>query len=158
MSITYLRTPNAFVSDQSISGLNILLASVFTLYLKTKNFHWHLSGPHFRDYHLMFDEQATQIFDMTDDIAERVRKLGGTTIHSFKEVLSLNAIPESNDAFVDPQTMLTELRCGNQMLVDSMRAAHETCQKEGDIATAAMLEVWIDQAQRRIWFLFEAAQ
>ena len=148
--------PNAV---RDISGaLNILLADVFALYLKTKNFHWHVSGPHFRDYHLLLDEQADQIFATTDPIAERVRKLGGTTLRSIGHIARLKR-PTDNDAeFVAPHDMLTELREDNSQLAARMREAHSLCDEHGDVATASLLEVWIDEAERRVWFLFEATQ
>ena len=152
-------------SDLSAEGitkiqqaLNPLLADVFALYLKTKNFHWHLSGPHFRDYHLMFDEHADQLFDMTDDIAERVRKLGAQTLHSISEISKEQRIKDNNEPYVDPLDMLNELKDDNLNLLGSMRDAHEICDENKDVATASLLENWIDETERRIWFLFEAAQ
>lgn len=139
-------------------GLNALLADVFSLYLKTKNFHWHITGPHFRDYHLLLDEQAEQIFAMTDDIAERVRKIGGTTIRSIGHVARLQRLADNDADFVDPADMLSELREDNKALVTSMLAAHDLCDDANDVATASLLETWIDEAQRRIWFLFEATR
>jgi starvation-inducible DNA-binding protein len=139
-------------------GLNALLADVFALYLKTKNFHWHMSGPHFRDYHLLLDEQAEQIFDMTDDIAERVRKIGGTTIRSIGHVSRLQRISDNDADYVDPGDMLSELREDNKTLVVSMLAAHDLCDEANDVATASLLENWIDETQRRVWFLFEATR
>src|SRR5271170_3584302 len=139
---------------KNISGsLNALLADVFALYVKTKNFHWHMSGPHFRDYHLLLDEQAGQIFAMTDDIAERVRKIGGTTIRSIGHIGRLQRLSDNDADFVDPQDMLAELREDNQALLSSMREAHDLCDEEKDVATTSMLEVWIDQTERRVWFL-----
>jgi len=140
------------------AALNTLLADVFALYLKTKNFHWHVSGPHFRDYHLLFDEQADQIFAMTDEVAERVRKLGGITVHSIGNIARLQRIEDNDADFVDPQDMLAELRSDNQALIASMRETHELCAEENDVATTSQLEVWIDQAERRVWFLYEAAR
>lgn len=152
-------------SDLSAEGitkiqqaLNPLLADVFALYLKTKNFHWHLSGPHFRDYHLMFDEHADQLFDMTDDIAERVRKLGAQTLHSISEISKEQRIKDNNEPYVDPLDMLNELKDDNLNLLGSMRDAHEICDENKDVATASLLENWIDETERRIWFLFEAVQ
>ena len=152
-------------SDLSAEGitkiqqaLNPLLADVFALYLKTKNFHWHLSGPHFRDYHLMFDEHADQLFEMTDDIAERVRKLGAQTLHSISEISKEQRIKDNNEPYVDPLDMLNELKDDNLNLLGSMREAHEVCDQYNDVATASLLENWIDETERRIWFLFEAAQ
>jgi starvation-inducible DNA-binding protein len=144
---------------KNISGaLNALLADVFSLYLKTKNFHWHMSGPHFRDYHLLLDEHADQIFAMTDDIAERVRKIGGTTIRSIGHVARLHRIADNDAEFVTPEDMLAELRENELALIHSMRSAHDLCDEAGDVATASLLENWIDQAQRRNWFLFEATR
>ncbi len=139
-------------------GLNALLADVFALYLKTKNFHWHMSGPHFRDYHLLLDEQADQIFAMTDDIAERVRKIGGITIRSIGHISRLQRISDNDAEFVDPGDMLAELRDDNKNLVVSMLAAHGLCDDANDVATASLLENWIDETQRRVWFLFEATR
>jgi starvation-inducible DNA-binding protein len=139
-------------------GLNALLADVFALYLKTKNFHWHMSGPHFRDYHLLLDEQADQIFEMTDGIAERVRKIGGTTIRSIGHISRLQRLDDNDAEFVDPGDMLSELREDNKALVLSMLAAHGLCDEANDVATASLLENWIDEAQRRAWFLFEATR
>lgn len=144
---------------KNISGaLNALLADVFSLYLKTKNFHWHMSGPHFRDYHLLLDEHADQIFAMTDDIAERVRKIGGTTIRSIGHVARLHRIADNDAEYVTPEDMLAELRENELALIHSMRAAHDLCDEANDVATASLLENWIDQAQRRNWFLFEATR
>ncbi len=139
-------------------ALNALLADVFALYMKTKNFHWHLSGPHFRDYHLMFDEQADQIFAMTDPIAERVRKIGGTTVRSIGHVASLQRVLDNDADFVTPNDMLAELRDDNRDLVARMRAVHATCDEHGDVATASLLENWIDETEQRAWFLFETAR
>lgn len=144
---------------KNISGaLNALLADVFSLYIKTKNFHWHMSGPHFRDYHLLLDEHADQIFAMTDDIAERVRKIGGTTIRSIGHVARLHRIADNDAEYVTPDDMLAELRENELALIHSMRSAHNLCDEAGDVATASLLENWIDQAQRRNWFLFEATR
>ena len=144
---------------KDISGaLNALLADVFTLYLKTKNFHWHMSGPHFRDYHLLLDDHGDQIFAMTDDIAERVRKIGGTTIRSIGQIARLQRIPDNDAEFVAPADMLSELREDEKALVLRMRAVHTVCDDAGDVATASLLENWIDQGQRRVWFLFEATR
>ena len=139
-------------------GLNILLADMFALYVKTKNFHWHVSGPHFRDYHLLLDEQGEQIFATTDDIAERVRKVGGTTVRSIGHVARLQRIPDNDAEYVTPEDMLAELREDEKALVLSMRAAHTVCDEAGDVATASLLETWIDQGQRRSWFLFETTR
>jgi starvation-inducible DNA-binding protein len=145
-------------SQEISAALAVLLADVFALYLKTKNFHWHLSGPHFRDYHLMFDEQAEQIFAMTDDIAERARKLGGKTLHSIGEIGRLKRILDNDADYVDPQDMLSELRDDNRQLIGFMRQVHDLCDSHNDVATASMLEVWIDEGERRAWFLFESAR
>jgi starvation-inducible DNA-binding protein len=139
-----------------ISGaLNVLLADVFALYLKTKNFHWHMSGPHFRDYHLLLDEHGDQMFAMTDAIAERVRKIGGATIRSVGHVARLQRLSDNDADYVDPLDMLAEVREDNRALLASMREAHELCDEENDVATASLLEVWIDETERRMWFLFE---
>jgi len=139
-------------------ALNILLADMFELYLKTKNFHWHVSGPHFRDFHLLLDEQAEQIFATTDDMAERVRKIGGTTVRSIGHVSRLQRIKDNNADFVTPMDMLAELRDDNKELVARMRETHGLCDEHGDVATASLLETWIDEAERRSWFLFEATR
>ena len=140
------------------AALNVLLADVFALYLKTKNFHWHVSGPHFRDYHLMLDEQAEQIFAITDELAERVRKIGGTTLRSIGHVAHLQRVKDNDAEFVAPTDMLRELTTDNRMLAANMRAAHEVAAKHLDVATTSLLEVYIDQAERRAWFLFEASR
>jgi starvation-inducible DNA-binding protein len=140
------------------AALNALLADVFALYLKTKNFHWHVSGPHFRDYHLMLDEQGDQIFAITDDIAERVRKIGGTTLRSIGHVGRLQRIRDNDADYVTPLDMLAELRDDNKQLEASMREAHELCAEHGDVATTSLLETWMDEAERRTWFLFEASR
>lgn len=140
------------------SVLNALLADVFALYIKTKNFHWHMSGPHFRDYHLLLDEQGEQVFAMTDDIAERVRKIGGTTIRSIGEIARLQRIHDNDQEYVDPHDMLMELRTDNMSLVESLRAAHEVTDEAGDYATTSLIETWIDESERRAWFLFEATR
>jgi starvation-inducible DNA-binding protein len=138
--------------------LNVLLAGTFALYIKTKNFHWHASGPHFRDYHLLLDEQADQIFAMTDDIAERVRKIGGATIRSIGQISRLARIADNDADYVDALDMLGELREDNKALVLQMREIHDLCDEAGDVATASLLETWIDEAQRRTWFLFETSR
>jgi starvation-inducible DNA-binding protein len=140
------------------AALNGLLADVFALYLKTKNFHWHMSGPHFRDYHLLLDEHGDQIFAMTDPIAERVRKLGGNTIRSIGHISRQQRIPDNDAAYVTPQDMLAELREDNRKLVSIMRAAHDTCDEYNDVASTSLLEVWIDETERRAWFLYEMTQ
>jgi starvation-inducible DNA-binding protein len=145
-------------ATRDITGaMNAVLADVFALYLKTKNFHWHLSGPHFRDYHLLLDEQADQLFAMTDVIAERVRKIGGTTIRSTGHIGRLQRISDNDAEFVDAQDMLSELREDNKTLTANLREAHEVCAEHGDVATTSLIEVWIDESERRTWFLFEAA-
>jgi len=139
-------------------ALNAILADVFALYFKTKNFHWHMSGPHFRDYHKLFDQQAEQLFEMTDAVAERVRKVGGMTLHSIGEVSRLQRIRDNDEAFVEPEDMLAELREDNKSLAVSLRAAHQLCDKHKDVATASMIEIWLDDSERRTWFLFEAGR
>jgi starvation-inducible DNA-binding protein len=140
------------------AGLALLLADVFALYLKTKNFHWHVSGPHFRDFHLMLDEQADQIFAMTDPIAERARKLGGTTLRSIGDIARRQRLADTDADYVDPQDMLAELAGDNRQLVSEMRSLHATCDEHNDVATASLIENWIDQAERRHWFLYEASR
>jgi starvation-inducible DNA-binding protein len=140
------------------AALSALLADTFALYLKTKNFHWHMSGPHFRDYHLLLDEHGDQIFAMTDPIAERARKIGGTTIRSIGHIARQQRIKDNDADYVDPQGMLAELRDDNRQLVTEMRAVHDVCDEHGDVATASLLEVWIDETERRTWFLFEATR
>lgn len=140
------------------AALRALLADVFALYLKTKNFHWHVSGRHFRDYHLLLDEQADQIFAMTDDIAERARKIGGTTLRSIGQIAREQRILDNDADYVDPQDMLAELRSDNQQLTREMRRVHELCDEYGDIATASLLENWIDETERRVWFLYETGR
>lgn len=135
--------------------LRQVLADVFALYLKTKNFHWHLSGPHFRDYHLLLDEHADQIFKMTDDIAERTRKLGGNTIHSIGEIARNQQLKDNDEEFVSARDMLVELYGDNQQLTRALRSAHEICDSHGDVATTSLIEVWIDESERRQWFLGE---
>jgi starvation-inducible DNA-binding protein len=142
-----------------ISGaLRILLADVFALYVKTNNFHWHMSGPHFRDYHLMLDEQSDQIFAMTDDIAERARKIGGATVRSIGHINKLKRVLDNDAEFVTPLDMLAELRDDNKQLTAHMRETHDLCDEHGDVATTSMLENWIDESERRTWFLFEACR
>jgi starvation-inducible DNA-binding protein len=140
------------------AALNSLLADLFAIYLKTKNFHWHMSGPHFRDYHLLLDDHGEQIFGMTDDVAERVRKIGGTTIRSIGQISRLQRIADNDAEYVTPVDMLSELREDERALVRSMRAVHALCDDAGDVGTASLLENWIDQSQRRIWFLFESSR
>jgi starvation-inducible DNA-binding protein len=135
--------------------LRHLLADTFVLYLKTKNFHWHMSGPHFRDYHLLLDEHADQIFAITDDIAERARKIGETTLHSISEISKFQRLEDNSKPFVEPKLMLAELHHDNLQLVEYMRDTHEITSKHNDVATTSLIENWIDQAERRAWFLFE---
>jgi starvation-inducible DNA-binding protein len=142
-----------------ISGaLRHLLADVFGLYVKTKNFHWHMSGPHFRDYHLLLDEQAGQIFAMTDVIAERARKIGGTTIRSVGDIFGHQRLKDNDEEFVAPRDMLVELYGDNQQLTRQLRSAHELCEFHGDVATTSLIEVWIDETERRKWFLAETVR
>lgn len=148
--------PEQATTDIS-AALAPLLADVFALYLKTKNFHWHMSGPHFRDYHLLLDEQASQIFAMTDPIAERARKIGGTTLRSIGHIARLQRIPDNDAPYVEPQDMLAELREDNLHLTSIMREVHNTCAAANDVATTSLLEVWIDETERRTWFLYEAS-
>ncbi|CAB3762548.1 Dps family protein [Paraburkholderia humisilvae] len=156
-----LHTPSG-LSQQATTrvaeALNPLLADTFALYLKTKNFHWHMSGPHFRDYHLLLDDQGEQIFGMTDDIAERVRKVGQTTLRSIGHIAKLQRIRDNDQAFVSPEDMLAELRDDNLALAAWMREAHQVCDEAGDVASASELENWIDETERRAWFLFEATR
>ena len=143
-------------SVQEISaGLTALLADVFALYIKTKNFHWHMSGPHFRDYHLLLDEHGDQLFAMTDDIAERARKIGGTTLRSIGHIARIKRIADNDADYVTPKDMLSELWEDNKALVLSMRSMHDLCDAAGDVATTSVLENWIDETQRRSWFLYE---
>jgi starvation-inducible DNA-binding protein len=137
--------------------LRQLLADVFTLYVKTKNFHWHVSGPHFRDYHLLLDEQAAQIFAMTDEIAERARKIGGTTLHSIGDIARHQRLKDNSEEHVGPEEMLAELRDDNEALTRYLRGIHEVCDRHGDVATASLIENWIDETERRTWFLSEVA-
>lgn len=146
-------------ATRDIAGaLNALLADAFALYLKTKNFHWHMSGPHFRDYHLLLDEQANQIYAMTDPIAERVRKIGGSTIRSIGHIAKLQRMLDNDVEYVDASDMLAELRDDNKTLAARMREAHNVCEEHRDVATASLIEVWIDETERRTWFLFEATR
>jgi starvation-inducible DNA-binding protein len=156
-----LSTPTDLTAEatRDIAGaLNALLADVFALYLKTKNFHWHLSGPHFRDYHLMFDEQGDQLFAMTDPIAERVRKIGRPTIKSVGDIARQQRVLDNEADYVDPEDMLAELCEDNKTLAARLREAHDLCDEHRDVATASLIEVWIDETERRTWFLFETAQ
>jgi starvation-inducible DNA-binding protein len=149
--------PTNAVTDIAAS-LTALLADVFALYLKTKNFHWHMSGPHFRDYHLMLDEHAEQLFGMTDDIAERARKVGGTTLRSIGHISRTQRILDNDADFVSPLDMLAELRDDNKQLVASLKEAHELTSEHGDYATTSLIENWIDETERRTWFLFETTR
>jgi len=156
-----LDTPTGFSPEatRDISGaLTALLADTFALYIKCKNFHWHMSGPHFRDYHLLLDEQATQIFEMTDDIAERARKVGGATLKSIGQINRLKRVLDNDAEYVTPGDMLAELRDDNRDLAIRMRQLHNLCDEHGDVATASLLENWIDETERRVWFLFEASR
>jgi starvation-inducible DNA-binding protein len=139
-------------------ALRRLLADVFALYLKTKNFHWHMTGNHFRDYHLLLDEQGEQIFAMTDEIAERTRKIGGTTLHSIGDVARHRRLKDNDEEVVPPTAMLSELCADNQHLTRSLRSAHEICEKHEDVATASLIETWLDQTERRTWFLSETVR
>jgi starvation-inducible DNA-binding protein len=161
LRLSPLDTPTDLRPDgvAEISGaMTTLLADMFALYVKTKNFHWHMSGPHFRDYHLLLDEQATQIFATTDAIAERVRKIGGTTLRSIGHIGRLQRVLDNDADFVTPGDMLAELREDNKQLAANMRETHGLCDEHDDVATASVIEVWIDEAERRTWFLFEATR
>lgn len=154
-----LRTPTDLTQQATsdIAGsLNVVLADVFALYMKTKNFHWHMSGPHFRDYHLMLDEQADELFAMTDPLAERIRKLGGKTLRSIGHISRMQTIQDNDSDFVEPSKILEELCENNKALVASLRSAHAVCDDNDDIATASLIENWIDETEERTWFLFEA--
>ena len=140
------------------AALNGLAADLFALYLKTKNFHWHISGPHFRDYHLLFDDQADQIFATIDPVAERVRKLGGTTLRSIAHVARLQRVLDNDADYVTPLDMIAELQSDNLELITRLRQVHATCDHHRDVATASLVENWIDEAERRVWFLFEASR
>jgi starvation-inducible DNA-binding protein len=156
-----LRTPSHLSIDAArdiTAAMNSILADVFALYLKAKNFHWHMSGPHFRDYHLLLDEQAEQLFAMTDPIAERVRKIGGSSLRSIGHIARLQRIRDNDEEFVAALDMLAELRDDNLQLVMRLQVAHGVCDEHRDIATASLIEVWIDETEQRAWFLFEASQ
>jgi starvation-inducible DNA-binding protein len=156
-----LATPTDLKSEATrdiSAALNSLLADVFALYLKTKNFHWHMSGPHFRDYHLMMDEQALQLFAMTDPLAERVRKVGGKTLHSIAHISRIQRMLDNDAEYVDPLDMLAELREDNLQLAAHLRNAHDLCNGHRDIASASLIEGWIDQTEQRGWFLFESTR
>ena len=153
------RTDLSHAAVKDISGaMNAILADVFALYVKTKNFHWHMSGPHFRDYHLLLDEHADQLFAMTDPVAERVRKLGGLTLHSIGEISRLQRVLDNDAGYVEPLDMLAELAGDNKELAARLREAHNVCEEHRDVATASFIEVWIDETERRTWFLFEATR
>jgi len=147
----------AGVKDIS-AAMNAILADVFALYLKTKNFHWHMSGPHFRDYHLLLDEHADQLFAMTDPVAERVRKIGGLTLRSIGHIARTQRVLDNDAEYVEPADMLAELAEDNKTLAARLRQAHNVCDKYRDVATASLIEVWIDETERRTWFLFEATR
>ena len=161
LHVASLATPTT-LSEKAVNdiseALTLLLSDVFALYLKTKNFHWHMSGSHFRDYHLMLDEQGEQIFAMTDTIAERARKIGGTTLRSIGQISRFQRIADNEAEYVKPLDMITELRDGNAMLTQNMRTVHSLCDKAGDVATASLLENWIDESEKRTWFLFECSR
>jgi len=140
------------------AALTVTLADLFALYVKTKSFHWHISGPHFRDYHLLLDEQSEQIFATTDAIAERVRKIGGTTLHSIGHIAKLQRVADNDNDFVSAEDMLAELREDNRQLAVHLRSAHSLCDEYDDVASASLIEVWIDEAERRTWFLYEATR
>ena len=140
------------------AALTVTLADLFALYVKTKNFHWHMSGPHFRDYHLLLDEQSEQIFSTTDAMAERVRKIGGTTLRSIGHIARLQRIADNDNEFVAAQDMLAELSEDNRQLAANLRSAHSLCDDHGDVASASLIETWIDEAERRTWFLYEATR
>ena len=153
------RTDLSAAAVKDISGtMNAILADVFALYVKTKNFHWHMSGPHFRDYHLLLDEHADQLFAMTDPIAERVRKLGGFTLHSIGEISRNQRVLDNEAEYVEPLDMLAELAGDNKDLTARLREAHNVCEEHRDVATTSLIEVWIDETERRAWFLFEATR
>jgi starvation-inducible DNA-binding protein len=158
---TSLTTPTD-LSEKAVQDISealmVLLSDVFALYLKTKNFHWHMSGPHFRDYHLLLDDQGEQIFAMTDAIAERARKIGGATLRSIGQVVRLQRIADNDAEYVKPLDMIIELRDDNAMLTRNMREVHSLCDEGGDVATASLLENWIDETETRIWFLFECSR
>jgi len=153
------RTDLTAAATKDIAGaMNAILADVFALYLKTKNFHWHLSGPHFRDYHLLLDEQADRLFAMTDPIAERIRKVGGPTLKSIGQISRLQRVTDNEAEYVEPLDMLAELAEDNRTLAARLREAHNVCDEHRDVATASLLEVWIDETERRTWFLFETTR
>ena len=156
-----LITPTDLGSRASMDiagGMNAILADVFALYLKTKNFHWHMSGPHFRDYHLLLDEQADQLYAMTDPIAERIRKTGGSTLRSIGHITRIQRVKDNDAEYVDPLDMLAELREDNQELATRLREVHDMVDEYRDIGTASLIESWIDETERRTWFLFESSR
>jgi starvation-inducible DNA-binding protein len=156
-----LATPTDLQSAATLDvslALNAILADVYALYLKTKNFHWHMSGPHFRDYHLLLDDQGDQLYAMTDPIAERVRKVGGITLRSIGHIARLQRVSDNDAEFVTPLDMLAELQQDNKQLAASLRAAHDVCDEHKDIASASLIENWIDETERRAWFLFESSR
>lgn len=156
-----LNTPTdlaATVTKDIAGGMNAILADVFAIYLKTKNFHWHMSGPHFRDYHLLLDEHGDQLFAMTDPIAERIRKLGEGTLKSIGHISKLQRVLDNDAKYVEPEDMLAELCDDNKTLATRLREVHDLCSEGRDIATASMIEVWIDETERRTWYLFEASR
>jgi starvation-inducible DNA-binding protein len=156
-----LATPTDLKSEATrdiAAALNAVLADVFALYLKTKNFHWHMSGPHFRDYHLMLDEQSDQLFAMTDPLAERIRKLGGATLRSIGHIARTQRVTDNDAEYVEPLDMLAELREDNKTLAANLRETHDLCDEHRDIASASLIENWIDETERRTWFLFEASR
>lgn len=156
-----LRTPTSLSEEATrdiSAALTTLLADTFALYIKTKNFHWHVSGPHFRDYHLLLDEQSAEILAMTDPMAERARKIGGTTLRSIGQIAKESRVADNDADYVDPLDMLAELRDDNGELIGRMREVHDLCDEHNDIATASLLENWIDESEKRVWFLFESGR
>lgn len=156
-----LATPTDLTAEATrdiSAAMNAILADVFALYLKTKNFHWHMSGPHFRDYHLLLDEQGAQLFAMTDPIAERVRKVGGPTLRSIGQIARTQRVLDNDAGYVEPEDMLAELREDNKALAERLREVHDVCDGHRDIATTSLIEEWIDEAERRTWFLFETSR
>jgi starvation-inducible DNA-binding protein len=156
-----LRTPTdlkAQATTDISAALNGILADVFALYLKTKNFHWHMSGPHFRDYHVMLDEQSAQLYAMTDPLAERIRKVGGVTLRSIGHIARTQRIPDNDAAYVEPSDMLAELCDDNKTMATRLREAHDVCAEHRDIASTSVMEAWIDETERRTWFLFETTR
>ncbi|MDO9413003.1 MAG: DNA starvation/stationary phase protection protein [Pseudolabrys sp.] len=156
-----LKTPtdlNSNATKEVAEALNSVLADTFALYMKTKNFHWHVSGPHFRDYHLMFDEQGAELFASTDELAERVRKIGGNTLRSIGDISKKQSISDNDADYVSPDDMLKELHADTLTTIKAMRAAHEVCDEHNDVASASLLENFIDAAEKRAWFLFETTR